>query len=330
VTSLAPLGDPSSYGNFLAPSGAAAQLVAQHGWWLIGSCALVEIATLALFFVALLGGRTRAADPPSARVGCLRRPAVWIAVGVTATVLILSGFIAASFLTDRALAQMEGAPPYTHIEIIAHQWWWEIRYAAWEGGAGFVTANELHLPAGKSVSLQLSSPDVIHSLWIPAIDRKRDIIPGREQSVQLMAPQSGVFRGRCAEFCGYQHAHMDVLAIAEPAEQFDRWRAQQARAAQPPAGEAQSRGARLFSEGVCGTCHVVRGSDAPGYSATAPDLTHLATRLTLASGLLANDTGNLTAWISDPQHFKPGAKMTVNQMEPQDLQALVAYLESLQ
>jgi cytochrome c oxidase subunit 2 len=263
-------------------------------------------------------------------VGFLRQPTVWVGVGITTTVLVLSGFITASFLTDRALAQMEGAPPYAHIEIIAHQWWWEIRYSAWEGGAGFVTANELHLPAGKSVSLQLTSPDVIHSLWIPEIDRKRDIIPGREQSVQLMAPQTGVFRGRCAEFCGYQHAHMDVLAVTEPPEQFDRWRTQQAGAAPSPTGELQSRGAQLFSQGVCGTCHVVRGSDAPGYSATAPDLTHVASRLTLASGLLANDAGNLAAWISDPQHFKPGAKMTVNQLGPQDLQALVAYVESLQ
>jgi cytochrome c oxidase subunit 2 len=167
-------------------------------------------------------------------------------------------------------------------------------------------------------------------LWIPQIDRKRDIIPGREQSVQLMAPQAGVFRGRCAEFCGYQHAHMDLLAIAEPPEQFDRWRTGQAQSAQPPSGEPQARGAQLFSQGVCGTCHVVRGSDAPGYSGTAPDLTHVGSRLTLASGLLENNLGNLAAWISDPQHFKPGAKMTVNQMGPQDLLAVVAYLESLQ
>jgi cytochrome c oxidase subunit 2 len=329
VTALLPLTNSSSYGNFLWPSGVSAQLVAQHSWWLIGVCALIEIATITLFFVALLRGQTKQADP-SARVGYLRRPTVWIGVGVTTTVLILSGFVATSFLTDRALARIEGAESFTHVEIIAHQWWWEIRYAGWEGGAGFVTANELHLPAGKSVSLQLSSPDVIHSLWIPEIDRKRDMIPGREQSVQLMAPQTGVFRGRCAEFCGYQHAHMDILAIVEPPEQFDRWRVAQASAAPTPTGELQLHGAKLFSRAVCGTCHVVRGSDAPGYSGTAPDLTHVAGRLTLASGLLENSVGNLTAWISDPQHFKPGAKMTVNQLDPQDLQALVAYLETLQ
>ena len=328
MTAPLPLTDSSNYGNFLAPSGVSAQLVAHHSWWLIGVCALVEIVTLALFFVALLRSQAKQTEP-AARVSYLRRPTVWIGVGVTTTVLILTAFVTTSFLTDRALARIEGAEAYTHIEIIAHQWWWEIRYSAWEGGPGFVTANELHLPAGKSVSLQLSSPDVIHSLWIPEIDRKRDMIPGRDQSVQLMAPQAGVFRGRCAEFCGYQHAHMDILAIAEPPEQFDRWRAAQASAAPTPTGQLQLLGAQLFSQAVCGTCHVVRGSDAPGYSGTAPDLTHVAGRLTLASGLLENNVGNLTAWISDPQHFKPGAKMTVNQLNPQDLRALVAYLETL-
>ena len=319
----------SAYGNIMAPSGTGAAIVAHHGWLLIGVCSLVEIVTLAVFFAALLRGRKGGDQPVSAKAR-FHNPLTWVAAGISMTVIILSGFVAASFLTDRALARIETATPYTHIEIIAHQWWWEIRYAGWEGGASFVTANELHLPANRPVALQLSSPDVIHSLWIPALDRKRDMIPGREQSVSLTAPVSGVFRGRCAEFCGYQHAHMDLLAIVEPREDFDHWRAQQAHAAKGPTGDLESHGAMLFSQGICGTCHVVRGSDAPGYSATAPDLTHVASRLTLAAGLLANTEGNLTAWISDPQHFKPGVKMAVNEIEPQDLRALVAYLETLQ
>jgi cytochrome c oxidase subunit 2 len=330
MSALAPQGDTSGYGDFLAPSGAAARLIAHHGWWLIGICTAVALVTLVLFFIALLGRRSKDDESLPGQAKMLRRPEVWIGVGVTATVIILSGFIVASFLTDRALAQMESVSPYTHIEVTAHQWWWEIRYSGSDEGAGFVTANELHLPAGESVSLQLSSPDVIHSLWIPEIDRKRDIIPGREQSMQLLAPKPGVFRGRCAEFCGYQHAHMDLIVRVETPAQFDQWRKEQALSAADPQDEHESRGAALFSQGACGTCHVVRGSDAPGYSATAPDLTHLASRSTLASGMIPNNVGNLTAWISDPQHIKPGVKMTVNQMEPQDLQSLVAYLESLQ
>lgn len=314
------------YGNFLAPVGAGALEVARHGWLLIGVCAVVELATLAFFFFALLRRRPEPALPS----GRGAPPLAWIGAAVGVTVLILTGFVVASFLTDRTLARMEEAKPYAQIRIIAHQWWWEIHYSAWEGGPAFVTANELHLPAGASVALQLSSPDVIHSLWIPALDRKRDIIPGREQAVRLRVPQPGTYRGRCAEFCGYQHAHMDLIAIAEPLEGFDRWRVRQAQAAQAPADERQSRGAALFSRGYCGTCHVIRGSDAPGYSATAPDLTHLASRTTLAAGLLANNVGNLAAWISDPQHFKPGAKMTVNAMDPGELSALTAYLGNLQ
>jgi cytochrome c oxidase subunit 2 len=320
--------DLASYGNFLRPEGPAARLIAHHGWWLIGTCGLIELLTLGLFFIALLGGRSRGAEPLG--VGGSGHAAGWIGFGVASTVLVLTGFVVASFSTDRALARTEESPVYADIQIIAHQWWWEIRYGASASGPGFTTANELHLPVGKSVSLQLSSPDVIHSLWIPAIDRKRDIIPGHEQTLRLMGPPAGVYRGRCAEFCGYQHAHMDVLAISEPPERFDRWRADQAGGARLPATAAQSRGAQVFARGVCGTCHVVRGSDVPGYSATAPDLTHLASRLTLASALLANEPGNLAAWVSNPQHLKPGAKMTVNEMSPQDLQGLVAYLGSLQ
>jgi cytochrome c oxidase subunit 2 len=329
MSMLGPVAGASSYGNIMAPSGTGGVIVAHHGWLLIGVCSLVEIATLALFFVSLVGGRKNG-DQSISTNAPFHNPLAWVGAGIGVTVIILSGFVAASFTTDRALARMEAATPYTHIEIIAHQWWWEIRYAGWQGGASFVTANELHLPAGSPVALQLSSPDVIHSLWIPALDRKRDMIPGREQAVSLLAPVSGVFRGRCAEFCGYQHAHMDLLAIVEPREAFDRWRAQQAQGAKRPTDGLESQGATLFSQGICGTCHVVRGSDAPGYSATAPDLTHVASRLTLASGLLPNTAGNLTAWISDPQHFKPGVKMAVNEIEPQELRALIAYLESLQ
>ena len=329
MTGGAPTDLIASYGNFLAPSGTAAYLVARHGWWLIGCCVLIELVTLALFFVAILGGRSQAAVP-AVGAATSRHASGWIGLAIAATTLILTGFVVASFLTDRALARVESAVPYADIEIVAHQWWWEIRYAGWPGGPGFVTANELHLPAGRSVSVRLSSQDVIHSFWIPEIDRKRDVIPGRDQSIRLTAPSAGTFRGRCAEFCGYQHAHMDVLAISETPEQFDLWRARQVRDAQRPANDLQARGARLFSQEVCATCHVVRGSNVPGYSGTAPDLTHVGSRLTLASGLLANEPGNLAAWVSNPQHFKPGVKMTVNEMGAQELQAVVAYLESLQ
>jgi cytochrome c oxidase subunit 2 len=312
--------------SIFAPRGAGAQAIAQLGWLMIGVCLFVTVVMLAIFFHALFRASSTPRTDGRAEVTTKR----WVGAGVGATVLILTGLVAASFATDRALSVQGAQAPAVYIDVIAHQWWWEIRYKAQNDEPDFVTANELHLPVGEAVSLTLQSQDVIHSFWLPNIDRKRDIIPGHEQSISLVAKETGTWHGRCAEFCGYQHAHMELLAVVESRQTFDQWRAGQAHAALPPSSPLSERGAAVFSEGLCGTCHVVRGSPAAGFSSTAPDLTHLASRQMLAAGTLPNNPGALAAWITDPQRFKPGVKMAVNRLSEKDREALVSYLGSLE
>jgi cytochrome c oxidase subunit 2 len=314
-----------------APIGPGAQAISQLGWLLIAVCALVNALTLIVFFFVVARALRRSGPPNAAPHGesIDRNKTRWVAVALAVTTVVLSGLVAASFIADRRLSLLGAKPSNVEVELIAHQWWWEIRYLDATSSRGFVTANELHLPRGEPVSLKLESQDVIHSLWIPNIDRKRDIIPGHEQSIQLVANALGTWQGRCAEYCGYQHAHMDLLAIVESPQDFERWRSHQIEPASTVSSQLQERGAEIFSKSFCGTCHVIRGSDAPGYSATAPDLTHIASRQTLAAGALPNTEAMLGAWIRDPQHFKPGVKMAVNELSADDHGALLSYLEIL-
>jgi cytochrome c oxidase subunit 2 len=193
----------------------------------------------------------------------------------------------------------------------------------------FTTANELHLPLEQRVKIALSSNNVIHSIWLPNVNGKRDVIPGHDNEIWLTVTDQGDWQGRCAEFCGYQHAHMNLLVIAEPQDEFDRWRAAQAGPAASPATDEEKRGEQVFNESACVLCHVIRGSPATGYSATAPDLTHLKSRRTLAAGTLPNTKGHLGGWVADPQSLKPGVLMPVNALPPDQFQALLSYLEIL-
>lgn len=316
--------------SVFAPAADAAAHIASLGWLLLASCAAVYLATLVVFLWALRRARHRAATaapeaaPSAAAERRLARP---VAAAVGLTILILTGFVAASYSTDRAL--LPAGPPALQVELIAHQWWWEIRYSDSGGVLGFVTANELHLPVGEPVAIQLQSDDVIHSFWIPALGGKRDILPGRSQEIRVDAARAGTWRGRCAEYCGLEHAHMELTAVAEPRAAFDAWRRAQAAPAAQPQTDEQRRGEQVFVQAACVMCHGIRGSAAAGYGGTAPDLTHLKSRATLAAGTLPNTKGYLGGWIADPQTLKPGARMPVVALEPADYQALLAYLEIL-
>jgi cytochrome c oxidase subunit 2 len=208
--------------------------------------------------------------------------------------------------------------PPLHITVVGHQWWFEFRYA---GGA--VTANELHIPAGVPIELELISADVIHDLWVPELGAKSDIVPGQRNVMRLFTARSGTFSGACAEFCGLEHAWMRVLVVAEPRADFDRWLVAQS----APASGAAGRGLEVVRSAVCSSCHVVQGQ-VPGTS-IGPDLTHVGSRSTLAGGVLANTADAMRAWIGDPQRYKPGALMPKVPLSAADLDAVVAYLESL-
>ncbi|MDB5915914.1 MAG: coxB [Massilia sp.] len=253
----------------------------------------------------------------------LRRPVV---AAVAASVLLLAVLIVADFLTDRRLARL----PLTdavRIEVSGHMWWWGARYLDDEPSRIFSTANEVHVPVGKPVILKLSSADVIHSFWAPSLHGKKDLIPGRTSLLQFRVDKLGVYRGQCAEFCGFEHALMAFTVVADTPAQYEAWAARQRAPAPAPVTELQKQGLQVFMRSTCAMCHTVAGTEAG--ARLGPDLTHLASRSTLASGTLPNTPQHLASWILDPQRFKKGANMPATPLSAQELDALMAYLETL-
>jgi cytochrome c oxidase subunit 2 len=228
--------------------------------------------------------------------------------------------------TSRALARLplKGA---VNITLIGHQWWWEARYRDEDASREFSTANELHIPVGRPVIVTLLSNDVIHSLWIPNLQGKKDLIPGRTATLRLRADKPGVYRGQCAEFCGLEHALMALQVVAEPNQGYEAWAARQRQPAPDPGSALTQRGQQVFLSTSCVMCHTIGGTTAGGR--LGPDLTHLASRATIAAGMFPNNRGHLAGWIADPQALKPGVNMPANSLPPDDLQALLAYLETL-
>jgi cytochrome c oxidase subunit 2 len=246
--------------------------------------------------------------------------------GIVFPVTVLTALLAYSLGISRALTQpMSDAP--LRIEIIGRQYWWEVRYP--DLGEGAVTANALHLPLGREVELHLTSADVIHSLWVPNLHGKLDMIPGRVNRQRLRADRLGQLRGQCTEFCGAQHTLMSFdVVVQEPAE-FEAWIARQRAPVPEPRTEEHRRGMQVFGEAGCGACHAVRGT--PWSARIAPDLSRIGSRATLAGGALPNNRGNLAGWIAAPQDIKPGNAMPAyaRALEGPDLLALASWLDSL-
>lgn len=206
------------------------------------------------------------------------------------------------------------------IRVTGHRYWWEIEYPDQDA----ITANELHIPVGTDVEVILESDDVIHSLWVPELGGKIDLVPGRTNRMILRADEPGTYRGRCAEFCGLQHARMDFLVFAEEQAAFDEW---VERIAEPAVAEDEEA-LRIFEENSCAACHTIRGTDADGR--LGPDLTHLASRETIAAAQLENTEENLAAWIANAQQIKPGARMPpILTLDEDELATLVDYLGEL-
>lgn len=229
-------------------------------------------------------------------------------------------------VTDRALASIAADDPVA-ITLVGYQWWWHVEYEHPQPSLRATTANELHLPVGRPVVITLRAGDVIHSFWVPKLHGKIDLIPGRANTMTLRADTPGVFRGQCGEYCGLQHAHMALVVVAEPPDQYERWLAALRAPAPDPSTPEQTRGRQIVERGPCALCHTVRGTSAGGR--TAPDLTHFASRSTIGAGTAPNTRGYLAGWIADPQHLKPGNKMPPTGLSPDDLQAVLAYLETL-
>jgi cytochrome c oxidase subunit II len=289
---------------------------------------LTSIVVFALVVGALLWGtfRRRPAEAPRTDPAAERRMTSAVALATGLTVVVLFGFLVYDMAVGRQLTTNPGDQAL-QIRVTAHQWWWEVQYRDSLAQNWATTANEIHIPAGKPVALELRSTDVIHSFWPPSLSQKRDLIPGNPNSLWFQADTPGVYRGQCAEYCGQQHAKMAFLVIAEPPDSFATWLESQRDTALTPTSELTKRGQEVFLTSSCVMCHAISGT--PAGSRIGPDLTHLASRRTIAAGTLPNTRGNLAGWIVDPQRIKPGTRMPPNQLDPIDLHALLAYLESL-
>jgi cytochrome c oxidase subunit 2 len=317
--------------DVLAPAGPQAAHIGRLWWGMLTVTSVVFAATMLALAVAVARARrpvdgSIAAAEPHPPEEAERRIARRVAIAAAATVVILLTVLVASTATGRAIAALDSPDPL-RIQVVGHQWWWEVRYLDPSPQMEFATANEIHVPVGRPVALSTDSRDVIHSFWAPNLHGKRDLIPGRPSVFWLQADRPGVFRGQCAEFCGYQHAHMAFLVVAEPPARFAAWAAAERRSAPPPSGALAERGRQVFAGLACPLCHAVQGTDAAGQN--GPDLTHLASRSTLAAGTLPNTPGALAGWIVDPQAAKPGTSMPPTRLAAADLQALLAYLRSL-
>jgi cytochrome c oxidase subunit 2 len=326
--------------SVLDPAGPHAGRLSQLWWLFFYVLAAVYVTVMIALVAAVVRGRAErkltagglkiplpSVKPDEAEE---HRTARIVGAATALSTIILFVLLVSSFMMGRelTLTRAGGAEQgVLRIEVTGHQWWWELRYDDPLPSNIFTTANEIHIPVGQPVVLQLKSVDVIHSFWVPNLAGKKDLIPGKSASVWLRADRAGEYRGQCAEFCGMQHAHMALKVIAESPEQFEAWRQAQRSSSLPPATDSQRRGQQVFLTTTCVMCHAVQGTQAN--ASVGPNLTHLASRSTIAAATLPNTRGHLGGWVVDAQAIKPGTLMPPNSLSSEDLQSLLDYLQSL-
>jgi cytochrome c oxidase subunit 2 len=312
--------------NALAPESHQARDIASLWWWMLGAAILGVglIAGLLLLAWIRRGRRGIGRDTLGQKPGERASTAVVLGLGVAMPLALIAALFV---ISDMFVIRTTQAPAATRtamtVQVIGHQWYWEVRYP----GTPAVTANEIHIPVRTPVMLQATTDDVIHSVWVPRLNRKIDTIPGRRNEILLEADAVGDYRGQCAEFCGLQHAHMAMIVVVQPRAAFRRWLAANAKPARTVSTALAHRGEQLFMDGACQSCHTIRGTPAAGTA--GPDLTHVASRATLAAVTIRNDPHSLGEWIRDPQHVKPGNKMPDLPLTSAQVNALVAYLDAL-
>jgi cytochrome c oxidase subunit 2 len=292
-------------------------------------CAIMYLLVIAMLLAGIVrrrrGGEANVVESgrhheshPMLRTGLISWAAL-VAVGLV--------FLAvASFFTDRSMASA-AAHEKLSITLTGNQWWWDVQYNAADASKTLRTANELHLPVGIPVRITLHSNDVIHSFWVPSLAGKQDLIPGRETDITIVPKRIGIYRGQCAEFCGVQHAHMALVVNVDSYADFIKWWNHQLQPAATPANPLTLAGYRYVTQGQCSSCHAIGGT--PANATVGPDLTHFASRRSIAAGTMPMSTGNLYGWVEDPQSIKPGSRMPTIGLKADDLHAVVAYLETL-
>jgi cytochrome c oxidase subunit II len=308
------------------PGGPEASSLASLGWWITGLMIALTVGMGVLLLWGALRRRGSIEDPAPVELDTGKR---WILLGgVALPVVVLSVLFVVTVATLRGIpGQVED--PDLEIEVVGHQWWWEVTYLDPDLPQRFTTANEIHIPVGAKVLVHLESADVIHSFWVPRLHGKLDAIPGHTNHLVLEAGEPGIYRGECAEFCGVQHAHMRFMVVAETPAEYAAWLERQRQPARTVTDPELARGREAFEEFACGLCHTIRGTRARGQ--VAPDLTHFGSRLTIGAGTLPNDRARLQAWIVDAQSLKPGIRMpSLETFDGATLNALAAYLASLE
>jgi len=306
----------------LDPESGQSRAIADLWWWMLIAATIVFLGAVGLLLLAWVRRGSEGfpffGKSERVSVGLVLTFGIFIPI-----VSLIALFVVANLSVAEGTDAPEKGSTSMTVEVVARQWFWEVHYP----GTGAVTANEIHIPARTRVNLVAKTDDVIHSFWVPRLNRKIDMIPGRTNRILLDADRPGRYRGQCAEFCGLQHAHMGFVVFADPPGRFRAWLAGQERDRRAPTTPERKRGERVFLDEACSGCHTIRGTSAAGR--VGPDLTHVASRTTLAGNTIPNDGRYLRQWVLDPQHVKPGNKMPALDLSKAEARDLLDYLESL-
>jgi cytochrome c oxidase subunit II len=288
---------------------------------------IVSCVVFALIFVIVSGAitfsmfrfRARAGEPDPRQI--LGNRKVEIAWTIIPFLIVIFLFV----ITLSAMNRADPPPaPSPDLVITGHQFWWQVDYP----GSGVITANEIHIPTGKPLSVRLESKDVLHEFWVPKLTRKMSNVPGQPNHIWLQADKPGTYIGQCSEFCGTQHAWMRILVVADEPAQFEEWQRAQLQPAQAATTDVTAKGLAVFQTSTCINCHAIRGV-AGADLRVAPDLTHVGSRRQLASGMIDNTPANMRLWLKSPQHIKPGALMPDFSLTDEQLDQLSTYLSTL-
>jgi cytochrome c oxidase subunit 2 len=297
------------------PAGPYSEPVTTLAWALLLGGTAVLLVVLAALWAALFGSAKL-----KARLGGER--AIWI-LGFAFPAVVLTGLLVWGLMLTSSLSATRVTGQEMRVKIIGEMWWWRVHYQDAEGRETLRDANELHIPVGTPVLLELEAADVIHSFWVPRLGGKMDMIPGRTNRLLIQADKPGIYKGQCAEYCGGPHALMGFIVVAHTPADFAHWRASRL-----PAREGGGPGLSLFLSSGCAACHTIRGTPANGLA--GPDLTHVGSRQTIGAGILPNNPGTMAGWIADAQAIKPGNRMPAyHQFGGEELRAISDYLVTL-
>jgi cytochrome c oxidase subunit 2 len=303
--------------SVLDPRGPEAHRIAGIWWLMFGMAAAVYAVVGGFILAGILRGRRTAAGKDS-RIS--ERAFIWIG-GIIVPTAILGVLAVVTVQGTTHLRRPERNA--LRIEVVGKRWWWQVHYPTLH----FTTANEIHIPVGRQIEIGLDSDNIIHSFWVPQLAGKLDTIPGQHNVLRLKADKAGTYRGICAEYCGTQHARMQFVVIADSTAIFDRWAARRQRPPAPPEGDLAAAGQMVFMRSTCAGCHTIAGTQADGK--LGPDLTDFGARSWIGAITAPNTVANLSGWIVDSQALKPGNLMPPVSLSPDDLRAIVAYLEGL-